>query len=368
MKIVIIGGKLQGTEAIYLAKKAGYHSILIDINENVMSAKLCDEFVCGDIINRDENVMTALSEADIIIPTMENMEVIKAIGKISLEYNLNVAFDFEAYMITQSKLKSDELFHKNHIPSPKYYPNCQPPYILKPICESGSHGIIKINTKEELDKIDNLSDYIIQEYLEGPSYSIEIIGNREKYKTFEITKIHMDDVFDCKRVTAPCNISKETENKFKKIAIKIAKLVELNGIMDVEAILHRGELKILEIDARMPSQTPSVVLMTTGVNLLKELIELKLNGRFTEDEFDKKLYGTYENYSLIDGVLLNQGEHIMGDAKYLKHAKDLFGYKDVIWDYKESNCFSGIFINSALTKEKIEEDKNNLIDELKKLK
>ena len=367
MKVVIIGGKLQGTEAIYLAKKAGYYSVLIDINENVMAAKLCDEFICGDVVKRDDNVISALKSADIIIPTMENMDVIKAIKEIGDEYSLNVAFDFEAYMITQSKLKSDRLFHENNIPAPKYYPNCEPPYILKPICESGSHGVIRIDSKDELDKIDDLSKYIVQEYLEGPSYSIEIIGNGEAYKTFQVTEIHMDDVYDCKRVTAPCDISSELENKFREIAIKIAKILKLNGIMDVEVILNKGELKVIEIDARLPSQTPSVVYMTTGVNLLKELVELNLNGSFTLDGFTSKLYGTYENYSLKDGILLNKGEHIMGEANYLHHLENKYGYKDIIWDYEKGSGFRGIFINSAETKERINNDNDNLVKELIRL-
>ena len=35
MKVAIVGGKLQGTEAVYLAKLAGFESILIDRNPEV---------------------------------------------------------------------------------------------------------------------------------------------------------------------------------------------------------------------------------------------------------------------------------------------------------------------------------------------
>ena len=38
MKIAIIGGKLQGTEAVYLAKKAGFEIILIDRDAQVPPA------------------------------------------------------------------------------------------------------------------------------------------------------------------------------------------------------------------------------------------------------------------------------------------------------------------------------------------
>ena len=50
MKIAIIGGKLQGTEAVYLAKKAGFETILIDRDAQVPASGLADRFVCGDAV------------------------------------------------------------------------------------------------------------------------------------------------------------------------------------------------------------------------------------------------------------------------------------------------------------------------------
>ena len=50
MKVAIIGGKLQGTEAVYLAKAAGIASILIDSNPVVPASGFADEFICGDVV------------------------------------------------------------------------------------------------------------------------------------------------------------------------------------------------------------------------------------------------------------------------------------------------------------------------------
>ena len=60
MKAAIVGGKLQGTEAVYLAALAGIESILIDKNPEVPASGFCDEFVCGDIIAEDAQVIEAL--------------------------------------------------------------------------------------------------------------------------------------------------------------------------------------------------------------------------------------------------------------------------------------------------------------------
>ena len=72
MKICIIGGRLQGTEACYLARACGMYSILIDIDPEVPASGLADRFAAGDLIKEDPNVIEAFREADIILPANEN--------------------------------------------------------------------------------------------------------------------------------------------------------------------------------------------------------------------------------------------------------------------------------------------------------
>lgn len=367
MKIAIVGGKLQGTEAVYLAKKAGYISTVIDIDDGVMASKICDKFVCGDVINEDENVLRALKEADIILPAMENLDVIKAIYTIAEKNNLLVAFDLNAYMISSSKLKSDEMFFKNNICAPKYYPLCEAPYIVKPVSESGSQGVKKFDNEEELKEYIDSQDHIIQEYLEGPSYSIEVIGDGKNYRTYAVTKIHMDDVFDCCQVTAPTMITKNEEKELSEVALKIARTINLKGIMDVEVIHARGEFKVLEIDARLPSQTPAVVLKSSGMNLLKELVDIKFYEKFLDEQTNYGKFAIYENYVMESGELKKEGEHIMTKARPLKLEENILGYEDVIWDYSGGTDFRGIFINCEETEEKIKSASLSLKEELKKL-
>ncbi len=45
MLIAIIGGKLQGLEALYLARKAGYKTLLIDKNPDATATRLCNQFL-----------------------------------------------------------------------------------------------------------------------------------------------------------------------------------------------------------------------------------------------------------------------------------------------------------------------------------
>ena len=95
MKVAIVGGKLQGTEAVYLAKLAGFESILIDRNPEVPASGFCDEFVCGDVVAEDEKVIAALKKVDFVLPANENTDVLAAVRRICEREKLKLAFDFE---------------------------------------------------------------------------------------------------------------------------------------------------------------------------------------------------------------------------------------------------------------------------------
>lgn len=373
MKVAIIGGKLQGTEAVYLARLAGIQSILIDNNPEVPASGICDRFVCGNIVTKESQVVEAMKEADFVLPANENDMVLKAIKEICDEEGLKVAFDFNAYKISSSKIISDQLFHQNNIPAPLYYPRGQAPYILKPSGESGSTGVTFAETEQQVEDFLNRQkdkeNWIVEEYLEGPSYSIEVIGNKNGYRTYTVTQIHMDHVYDCCKVTAPCpELSKELKEQFAELGVTLAKLVNLKGIMDVEVIEHNGQLKVLEIDARIPSQTPIAVYYSSGVNLLSELADIVLYDKFCHEKTDYGKYSTYEHYKLDNSQIIQEGEHMMSDARPLNIAEGAFKSDVVISDYFDGcSGFKGIFINSAPDVEQLDEKRKRVKFNLKLL-
>ena len=90
------------------------------------------------------------------------------------------------------------------------------------------------------------NDWVVQEYLEGPTFSLEIVGVPGNYIALQITDLEMDARHDCKRVAAPTRLTPQQEAQFEKISLDIA-------------------------DARLPSQTPTTVYWSTGVNILQLL-------------------------------------------------------------------------------------------------
>lgn len=364
-RIAIVGGKLQGTEAAYLAKKAGMESLLIDHYEKSPALGLCDEFLCCDVLQESKELIDALNNVDFILPANENSEVLEALVRLADKYDYRLAFDKDAYAVSSSKLLSDQLIHENQIPAPQYYPNCKAPYIAKPSGFSGSEGVRRFDTSEELNQflktVSPEEKWVVQEFLTGPSYSIEVIGKPGDYKTYEVTEIHMDKVYDCKKVTAPCAITGEQEKGFRQIAVKLAELVRLKGIMDVEVIDDHGDFKVLEIDARIPSQTPTVVYHTTGVNFIEELSDLFCHGKMKSKGTGQKKYCSYEHLFIKDGRITEHGEHIMSEGGPLKLKENFFGADEVITDFvRAGQPWRGTFINWADTEEELSLKQENM--------
>ena len=360
MKVAIIGGKLQGTEACLLAHFAGMETLLIDRDPGAPASGLADRFLCMELAAGDEESRKAFAGVDFILPANENDTLLAAIREIGEELGIPVCFDWEAYAVSSSKALSDALFAELGIPAPEHYPGGKAPYIVKPTGFSGSEGVRRMETAEEVEQflasVSDPSEWIAEEYLEGRSYSIEVIGNGREYRTYQITEIHMDSVYDCCMVTAPCpELTEEQVRSFEDIGRRLGEHFHLRGIMDVEVIDDDGTLKVLEIDARLPSQTPLAIYFSTGVNFLAELASVTLTGEFPCTKPTAPRFSAYEHYRITEGELVQEGEHMMSTAGPLSLIEDFPWTKVLVADEMPGHGeFRGIFINSEETAEELE--------------
>jgi len=336
MRVVIVGGKLQGVEAAYLAHKAGWEVILVDRNSMVPAAGLCDAFYQLDVTSEALELTKAIKEADLIIPALEEPLALEYLSERAGREGVPLAYDAAAYAISSSKKESALLFAKLGIPIPTPWPKCALPVVVKPSNSSGSKGVRRINKMEELTAFvtRELDNWVIQEFLTGPSYSLEVIGGKDNFMSLQSTEIVVDSQYDCKRVLAPAELTSTMNKKFKEIAITVADAVNLNGIMDVEVISHKGTLKVLEIDARLPSQTPTVVNKSTGINMLELLYDVFVKGAIRtipDVKYEKGV--VYEHIKVSQGILEVAGEHIMANARPLKFYEHFFGADEALTDF-----------------------------------
>ncbi|MBS4026434.1 MAG: 3-methylornithine--L-lysine ligase PylC [Clostridia bacterium] len=340
MKVAVVGGGLQGIEATYLAHECGWEVLLIDKNSLAPATGLCDEFFLLDVTLEEEKLLKVFEKADLVIPALENDKALKIIKNIKSKVSAPIAFDFEAYEISSSKQKSNTLFESLGVPMPKLWPNCNIPVIIKPVNASGSQGVEKITTVEKLaafttQKNFSANNWVIQDFVEGPSYSLEIFGCLGQYFVIQVTDLEMDSNYDCKRIIAPTILNESKQKDFEEIAFKIAQEINLTGIMDVEVIHHQGEFRVLEIDARIPSQTPTAVLKSTGINMLELLAQIYLDNEKPDICLQISGRGViYEHIKISENIMQVAGEHILTTSGPIYFCSNFFGADEAITNFQ----------------------------------
>jgi pyrrolysine biosynthesis protein PylC len=262
-----------------------------------------------------------------------------------------------------------------NIPTPKPWPDCGFPVIVKPSNKSGSEAVFRANTTWQLQKalkrIRGVDEkIIIQEFIEGSALSLEVIAKKGEVKTLQITGLEFDDKYSCKKVYAPVQISADLQKKFNEIGVKIAKGLTLNGLTDVQAICRGGILIVNEINARLPSQTPTVVYHSSGVNMISLLTELFLENELPNIRIQPKHAVIYQHIKVVDRELKVQGEHFMEEAEGLQIIKDFCGANEAITnmtaDKKTRDLVATLIVkakNLDYAKKKMEKAIQRIMDE-----
>ena len=369
MLVAVAGGNLQGVEAAYLSQKAGWDVLVIDRKTIVPATGLCQTFVQLDVTS-EKDLAQVLSGVDLVIPALEKDAPLACLDRVTRNNGIPFTFDPAAYAVSSSKIKSEQLFKQIGVPTPARWPKCKFPVVAKPDQGSGSQGVKVFHDIKELqDTLKPQSpEWLIQEFIPGPSYSLEVIGVPGRYAAPQVTDLAIDEQYDCKRVTAPSKLPAALISKFEALSLALAEALNLHGIMDVEVILYEDELKVIEIDARLPSQTPTAVYWSTGLNMIQLLGDLFLNRQTRIQPDSKHEFGViYEHMRVASNQLEIAGEHIMSGADALRVIPDFFGANEAITNYAAGRDeWVATLIVSEKNMETAWEKRNSVIADLKK--
>jgi pyrrolysine biosynthesis protein PylC len=246
------------------------------------------------------------------------------------------------------------------VPLPQPWPQCGFPAIVKPSSQSGSIGVtVAMNDddmKKGLEIVKGLNDEpVIQEFVHGKSVSVEVIGDGRTAKGYITTEVCLDSNYDCKMVRCNPNIMpKELCDEFAEIGKNVAEAIGLSALMDVEAILTPRGLRVLEIDARIPSQTPAAIEAATGVNLLEELTTTALGKPASRQPKDG--CSVYRHVYVRNGELRSSGEKEFGHVVEPRFAPGLFGSDNCITDYESGKAeWHATLISKGRTEEEADE-------------
>lgn len=300
--LVLAAGILQ-VPVIKKAREMGIYVIAADGDANAIGLKYADKAICANIIDEEEMLAIAREEKidGVIHPCSEvSMHVM---GRINEELGLSGITRQQALRATNKHLMR-EAFEKGNAPSPKsiltesaedawmHFFKFDGDAILKPSRNSGSRGIAKveknIETKDSFIKKYNEAfsesrdkSVLIEQFIEGPEFSIEIIVWNGMINVLTVT--------DKKTTGAPhfvelghnqpsCFSSAEVE-ELKRVAIAGVKALDVNNCAcHAEAKLQNGKAYLMEIGARLGGDFISTVLtrLSTGIDMVAAAINCAL--------------------------------------------------------------------------------------------
>lgn len=162
------------------------------------------------------------------------------------------------------------------------------PLIVKPRDNSGSRGVKLCRSMEELQtsmsealEVSKLDTVLVEEFIEGPEYSIESLHHNGKSEVIQFTEKKTTEFpynVELGHIQ-PANISEEKKQKIREIVAKIGKALKFeNCPSHTELKINERGIFVIETSPRLGGDyiTSTLTPLSTGVNLEDELLRLAL--------------------------------------------------------------------------------------------
>lgn len=300
--MVLAAGLLQ-IDVIEKAKSMGYYVLAVDGNPKAPGFNVADKAICADIVNEETMLKIARDEhVDGVIHPCSEVSM-AVMGRINDELGLSGISREQAICATNKHLMR-KAFEKGNAPSPKSilaqdaedaWSRLQNEFdtdaILKPSRNSGSRGIAKVS--RNMDKGDFIRAYdealsesrdhsvLIEQFIEGPEFSIEMIVWRGD--------IHVLTVTDKKTTGAPhfVELGHNQPSCFSATDVETLKAAAVAGVRALgvnncachaETKLMNGKAYLMEVGARLGGDFISTELthLSTGVDMVAAAIDVAL--------------------------------------------------------------------------------------------
>ena len=296
-KVLIIGASILQLPAILKAKELGYYVGVADYNPEAIGIPYADEYFNVSTIDIDGVVEVAKRLKPNGIMTLATDMPMRAVATACRELGLPGISPDTALKATD-KAEMIKAFEAHGVEHPWYYVvsdrsvfdlivrQASYPCIIKPTDNAGSRGVVLCHDKSELIKGYEYASHesrggtvIIEEYLQGPEFSVEVMVVDGVPHVLQITdKIttgapHFVEMGH----TQPTSQPQCVQEKIKDLACRAVKAVGINvGPAHVEMILTEQGPKMVELGARMGGDciTTHLVPLSTGVDMVAATIKL----------------------------------------------------------------------------------------------
>ncbi len=296
-KILIVGASVLQLPAILKAKDMGFYVGVADYNPEAVGIQYADEYFNVSTIDVDGVSRVAQSFHPDGIMTLATDMPMRAIAAASKACGLP-GISYETAVKATDKAEMIKAFEEHGVEHPWYcvardknefdtiIENVTFPCIMKPTDNAGSRGVVLAHDIGELKAAYDYSHresrggaIIIEEYLRGPEFSIEMMVTNGEPHVLQITDKLTTGAphFVEMGHSQPTRQSGENQEKIRNLAVRACKAVGINcGPAHVEMILTENGPKMVELGARMGGDciTTHLVPLSTGIDMVRATIDV----------------------------------------------------------------------------------------------
>jgi carbamoyl-phosphate synthase large subunit len=320
--VLIFGvGPLQQS-IINRAKKMGLYTVGIDPCEDAMCKDCVDAFeVVGGQDYEGTCAVVDKYSIDAIVTAATDKPLVM-MARIAEKYGFPF-YSVETAQWSTDKFQMKERFMDGSVPCAKgrlvksvsEVEDFEFPVIIKPRDNSGSRGVKLCRSKEELEasmsealEVSKLDTVLVEEFIEGPEYSIEGLHHDGKSEVIQFTEKKTTEFpynVELGHVQ-PANISKENQQKIREIVSKIGKALNfVNCPSHTELKINDRGIFVIETSPRLGGDyiTSTLTPLSTGVNLEDELLKIAL-GETINPQHKSVQYSGVRFFSFEEGSVI----------------------------------------------------------------
>ncbi len=327
-KLAIIGASYLQEPLIQKAKSMGIETHVFAWAAGDVGEKSADVFYPISIVER-EAILEKCREIGIDgICTIASDLAAIAVNYVAEQMGLT-GNSMACTLVSTNKHEMRKCFEENGDPSPKSIrvscaeeldtENLLFPVIVKPMDRSGSRGITKVQSEEELPqaieyaKAQGFEKYaLVEEYAEGSEYSVEYISWKGEHKFLAMTQKYTTGAPDFIETghMEPAQVSPAMQEEVQKVVEHALTSLGIQyGASHSELkISGDGVIRIIEIGGRMGGDNigSALVQLTTGYDFIRAVIETALGQEPGEEKSMQSCAGIHFIFSEEDLKVLEQ--------------------------------------------------------------
>ena len=212
---------------------------------------------------------------DLILPSSED-EILTLSQNKRLFDQRNIVLlcpNYDTVLTCNDKIKTNIFFVENNIPTPRIYEskNIEFPSIIKPRFGKGSENVYRLDNSDDLEFYQKkIKEPIIQEFISGEEYSVDILSDFESNAISIVPRIRI-------QTESGISIKSKTVNEqtIIKYCKEISKKIKLIGPSCIQLIKSNNLIKFIEINPRFGGG--SILSIKSDKTIIPNLIRLTKN-------------------------------------------------------------------------------------------